>query len=167
MSAILKVLLVSADRQFAFIYISLKRELTFFNNNGVDCSDKVWSISMPKYLILLCDFIRWQLQLIWKSVMVFNFRLGPKRMHPVLPRSTANVLFSISHSLHDPVLYRYLWESIIVLSSAYTCSISFTVWVYGNGQQIWTNKVDKTIKIVKMEYIFTRQMLVGFVLLDL
>jgi hypothetical protein len=30
------------------------------------------------------DFIRWPLQLIWKSVMVFNFRFGLKRMHSVL-----------------------------------------------------------------------------------
>ena len=39
-------------------------------------ADKFWSISMPKYLILLLDFIRWPLQLIWKSVMVLIFALA-------------------------------------------------------------------------------------------
>ena len=36
------------------------------------------SISVPKYLILLCDFIRWSFQLTWKSVTVLNFQFGNK-----------------------------------------------------------------------------------------
>jgi hypothetical protein len=53
------------------------------------------SISMPKYLILFCDFIRWPLQLIWNSFMGFSFGCGPKRMHSVLPRFRES-WFSIS-----------------------------------------------------------------------
>ena len=87
--------------------------------------DKFWSKSMPKYLILVCDFIIWLLQLILNSFTFFNFRLGPKRMHSVLPRWRESLL-STSHSLQDssslPSFFEiksgFLWENMMVLSSA-------------------------------------------------
>ena len=51
MSAILKVILVSANRQFAFLHINLKRELTILIMMfSVLSPDKFWSIL--KYLLL-------------------------------------------------------------------------------------------------------------------
>jgi len=56
---IVGVLLVLEDRQFAFLYINLKRELTFLIIVlAVLSRHKFWSKSVPKYVILLCDFIR-------------------------------------------------------------------------------------------------------------
>ena len=54
MSDMLKVLLVSEDIQFAFsMHISQTR--INFVNNIVLSPDKLWSISMPKYLLLHSD----------------------------------------------------------------------------------------------------------------
>ena len=113
MIAIHKVLLVSADRQFVFLYINLKPELTFLMMMLVVLSPyKFRSMLMPKYLIFLWDFIRWPLQFIWKSVMVFNFRFGLKRMHSVLQMCRESFLL-ISHLIHDSC---FLWEYIPALN---------------------------------------------------
>jgi hypothetical protein len=58
MDVILNVLLVSAVKQFAFLYINLKPELIcLIMVLAVPSPDKFWSISMNKYLILLCDLL--------------------------------------------------------------------------------------------------------------
>jgi hypothetical protein len=56
---------------------SIHKWLTRINlfNNVVGCS------VTRQMLILLGDFIRWPLQLIWSSAMDFNFHFNPKRMH--------------------------------------------------------------------------------------
>lgn len=58
MSDILKVLHDSADSQFAFLCKNLKREF----NNGLGCSytRPIWSILVPKYMIILCGFINFE-----------------------------------------------------------------------------------------------------------
>ena len=72
-------------------------------------------------------------QLIGNSDMIFNFRFNPKSMHSILPRRIERLL-SISHTFttrfqffteFQENIFGFLWENIIVLSSAYSTSLQF------------------------------------------
>ena len=57
MSDILKVLLVSEDIQFAFSMHISQTKINLFNNIVLS-PEKMWSMSMPKYLLLHSDYMR-------------------------------------------------------------------------------------------------------------
>jgi len=82
MSAILKVLLISEDRQFAFLYINLTR-------------DKFWSISMPNYLINLMT-ITINLKICYGSF----FSALAQKEYIQFYQGVEKACLPISHSLH-------------------------------------------------------------------